>query len=140
MLSLRQPVTGTATGRRDKVQPVGDRPVPFSCGCAAMNRYRAGTWRKRTARPAHSLESGRLLTTIIHRPKRVKLGAKADRQEDEMNISEEEYGTVLRALKLAAEYFISRDQMNARIHCQETRLSPITELVRDALNMFSSGS
>jgi len=70
----------------------------------------------------------------------VKLGAKADRQEDEMNISEEEYGTVLRALKLAAEYFISRDQMNARIHCQETRLSPITELVRDALNMFSSGS
>ena len=44
MSSLCQPVTGTATGRRDKVQPVGDRPVPFSCGCAAMNRYRAGTW------------------------------------------------------------------------------------------------
>ena len=28
MPSLRQPVRGTATGRRDKVQPVGDRPVP----------------------------------------------------------------------------------------------------------------
>jgi hypothetical protein len=61
-------------------------------------------------------------------------------RENEMNISDEEYKTVFKALKLAAEYFISRDQMNARIHCQETRLSPITELVRDALNMFSSGS
>jgi hypothetical protein len=29
-------VTGTATGRRDKVQPVGDRPVPFSCGEGSM--------------------------------------------------------------------------------------------------------
>jgi len=50
MLSLRQPVTGTATGRRDKVQPVGDRPVPFSCGGAAMKRYRAGTWHCQSVR------------------------------------------------------------------------------------------
>jgi len=41
MLSLRQPVTGTATGRRDKVQPVGDRPVPFSCGEGGVDTVHA---------------------------------------------------------------------------------------------------
>lgn len=40
------------------------------------------------------------------------------------------------ALSEAVDYFVARDEMNAKVHLQEPRWSPITDACRDALEMW----
>lgn len=41
---------------------------------------------------------------------------------------------VAEALKLATEFFVARDEMNAHVHCAEPRWSPITVQVIKAMD------
>ncbi len=44
--------------------------------------------------------------------------------------------TIYRALRASDEFFTHRDLMNAGVHTTGVRWSPITELVREALQVF----
>jgi len=57
-------------------------------------------------------------------------------------MSDEDYKIICEALEKAEGYFKLRDMMNARIHCDTPRFSPITNLVTEAHKRFleSGGS
>lgn len=45
---------------------------------------------------------------------------------------------VMRALNASKEFFEARDRMNAKVHLDEPRYSPITVLVKAALEQVDS--
>lgn len=47
-------------------------------------------------------------------------------------------GVMEESLVWAHEFFVARDQMNAKIHCAPLRLSPITERVDNALAAYQA--
>lgn len=55
-----------------------------------------------------------------------------------MKITKEEADKLHAALQRADAFFLARDQMNGHVHVQNTRLSPITELVREAFFLIDA--
>jgi len=54
-------------------------------------------------------------------------------------MSNEDYLFILEALEKADRFFTSRDVMNSAVHCELPRLSPITKLVKEAIERFKDG-
>jgi hypothetical protein len=54
-------------------------------------------------------------------------------------MSDEDYLFILEALEKSDRFFTMRDGMNSAIHCEMVRLSPITKLVKEAIQRFTNG-
>jgi hypothetical protein len=52
---------------------------------------------------------------------------------------DEDYRFILEALEKADRFFTSRDVMNSAVHCELPRLSPITKLVKVAIERLKDG-
>lgn len=54
-----------------------------------------------------------------------------------ITLSDVEMGQVLKTLLDVTAFLTLRDRMNAAIHCQDPRWSPITEQVHETLHMLN---
>ena len=57
---------------------------------------------------------------------------------NEVVLQQQEVQQIVQALSEAQMFLIRRDEMNAAVHCEKTRWSPLTEKVQDALFTLST--
>ena len=55
-------------------------------------------------------------------------------------MNDEDYRFILETLEKSDRFFTSRDVMNSAVHCELPRLSPITNLVKEAIQRLKEGS